>query len=68
MPGRPIQRKAWAVFDAHEDEIFERVSNGESMKVIAADLASVSRGMLHLWFVATPERKARRDEARKIAA
>ena len=68
MPGRPIQRKAWAVFDAHEDEIFERVSNGESMKVIAGDLANVSRGMLHLWFVATPERKARRDEARKIAA
>jgi len=68
MAGAPMKRRAWAKFDVREGEIFDRVASGETMKAIALDLAGVSRQMLHLWFVATPERKKKRDEARKIAA
>jgi hypothetical protein len=69
MPGQP----KWNAFLAEvekrggEDPILERVEAGETLKEIGLDYG-VSRSTMYRWTAVTDERKARYQDARKIAA
>lgn len=69
MAGQPKRQAAYRAFREHEDQIFEAIADGFSIREVAKRFGGVGREIFYHWLEqSSPETKQRWAEARKRSA